>query len=62
MISPAAAELYVNQLYGLAGEERRFIIAHELLARRPEAPHQGGLAGSVSVECRLRLRHKRVAG
>jgi predicted metal-dependent peptidase len=30
-ISPAAAELYVNPLYGLAGGERRFVIAHELL-------------------------------
>jgi predicted metal-dependent peptidase len=30
-ISPAAGELYVNPLYALTGEERRFVIAHELL-------------------------------
>ena len=30
-ISPAAAELYVNPLSGLAAGERRFVIAHELL-------------------------------
>jgi predicted metal-dependent peptidase len=30
-VSPAAAELYVNPLYGLTEEERRFVIAHELL-------------------------------
>jgi predicted metal-dependent peptidase len=30
-ISPAAAELYVNPLYGLEEDERRFVIAHELL-------------------------------
>jgi predicted metal-dependent peptidase len=30
-ISPAAAELYVNPLYWLDEEERRFVIAHELL-------------------------------
>jgi predicted metal-dependent peptidase len=30
-ISPVAAELYVNPLYGLTAGERRFIIAHELL-------------------------------
>jgi hypothetical protein len=30
-ISPAAAELYVNPLCGLAGGEYRFVIAHELL-------------------------------
>jgi predicted metal-dependent peptidase len=30
-ISPAAAELYVNPLYGLEDDERRFVIAHELL-------------------------------
>jgi predicted metal-dependent peptidase len=30
-ISPVAAELYVNPLYGLTNGERRFVIAHELL-------------------------------
>ncbi len=30
-ISPAAAELYVNPLCGLDGDEHRFVIAHELL-------------------------------
>ena len=30
-VSPTAAELYVNPLYGLTEDERRFIIAHELL-------------------------------
>ena len=30
-ISPAAAELYVNPLYGLTEGERRFVVAHELL-------------------------------
>jgi len=30
-ISPVAAELYVNPLYGLTSGERRFVIAHELL-------------------------------
>ena len=30
-ISPAAAELYVNPLCGLEGDEHRFVIAHELL-------------------------------
>ena len=30
-ISPAAAELYVNPLCGLEDDERRFVIAHELL-------------------------------
>ena len=30
-ISPAAAELYVNPLTGMAEGERRFVIAHELL-------------------------------
>ena len=30
-ISPGAAELYVNPLHGLTEDERRFVIAHELL-------------------------------
>jgi predicted metal-dependent peptidase len=30
-ISPASAELYLNPLYWLTDDERRFVIAHELL-------------------------------
>jgi predicted metal-dependent peptidase len=30
-ISPSSAELYVNPLYNMQSEERRFVIAHELL-------------------------------